>query len=182
MFKKANIIIILCMLNGANLQPCALSSAKDIAQKIANSQALYGLLHGAVGVAASCAIGYASGGLAPKSVVQVSPHLAGVFGATYAGAISACTIAPCMAYKKGKLPGLLAYGVSLACIVYSDYYFTNKKQREFAISEITYHSAYSAELITHGSPKTLSTEPCETCPLELCYPLAKILLAENLAQ
>lgn len=183
MFKKmSHIITCLTILSAIPIQSCSLPTATYIAKRIANSQALPGLLHGAAAIAASSLVGYAGGSLAPKKIVEVSPRLAGAFGATYAGAISACTIAPYMAYRKGKLSGLLAYGASLAFIVYGDYYLANKKRREFDLAQITYHSAYLAELAALDSPVIEPAAPCETCPHELCYPLAKILLAENLVQ
>lgn len=165
------------------IQGSAIPNIQDIARAIGSSCALRGLAYGVATIAPSSAVGYTLGALAPRKTVMIPSNLAAVCGAVYAGTFSACTIAPYIAYKKGKLPGLIAYSTSLALIVCSDYYLASKKRKEFdEATQLMYRSAYLEQIAIHDSPQISSAPPSEISPHELCYRLAKILLAENLGR
>ncbi len=162
--------------------PCSYPLAKSIAQTVVQSPAVRGTLHAIATISGSAAAGYVIGSCLPQKVTQLPPSLTKVFIAAYLSAISAGTIAPYVAYKKGSISGLCAYGMVIAGIMLRDYYKTNARRHAFAQSQAKHNLAYLTAQVADGSPETLLALQHETCPHELYYRLAKNLLAEHLGR
>lgn len=94
---------------------------------IANLKALHGLLYGAGAITTTSTLSFACGKILLQKSMGDMADLGGAIAAVGLGTISAFTLAPYAAYKGGKLPGLIAYGTSLALIIGTQYYLDEKQ-------------------------------------------------------
>lgn len=115
---KKYILSLVCFLFIFRLNASLPFTNPSTALAVIQTKDFKGVSAGTAAIAAGVTLGYVIGSQGARIFDRrMRPDLAGAIGATMVGAVSACTVAPYMAYKKGNVEGLVAYCATLVLVM-----------------------------------------------------------------